>query len=56
MWPDRESNPGPQTYESGALPTVLRCPASFPDLSVIFVDKLVSFNIKVYFALDWTTT
>ena len=27
MWPDRVSNPGPLTYESGALPTVLRGPA-----------------------------
>ena len=27
MWPDRVSNPGPLTYESGALPTVLRSPA-----------------------------
>ena len=26
MWPDRVSNPGPLTYESGALPTGLRCP------------------------------
>ena len=24
MWPDRVSYPGPLTYESGALPTVLR--------------------------------
>ena len=24
MWPDRISNPGPLTYESGALPTALR--------------------------------
>ena len=24
MWPDRVSNPGPMTYESGALPTALR--------------------------------
>ena len=23
MWPDRVSNPGPLTYESGALPIVL---------------------------------
>ena len=28
MWPDRISNPGPLTYESGALPTALRGPAS----------------------------
>ena len=24
MWPGRVSNPGPQTYVSGALPTMLR--------------------------------
>ena len=23
MWPDRVSNPGPLTYEAGALPTAL---------------------------------
>ena len=28
MLPDRVSNPGPLTYESGALPIVLRGPAS----------------------------
>ena len=28
MWPDRESNRGPLTYESGALPTALRGPAT----------------------------
>ena len=27
MLPDRVSNPGPQTYESGALPIALRGPA-----------------------------
>ena len=27
MWPDRVSNPGPLSYESGALPTALRGPA-----------------------------
>ena len=27
MWPDRVSNPGPLTYESGALPTALLGPA-----------------------------
>ena len=26
MWPDRVWNPGPLTYESGALPTALRGP------------------------------
>ena len=28
MWPDRVSNPGLLTYESGALPTALRGPAA----------------------------
>ena len=32
MWPDRVSNPGPLTYESGALPTALRGPALLKDL------------------------
>ena len=27
MWPDRVSNPGPLTYESGALSAALRGPA-----------------------------
>ena len=31
MWPDRVSNPGPLTCESGALPTALRGPAFFLD-------------------------
>ena len=37
MWPDRVSNPGPLTYESGALPTVLRGPATSyePDILII---------------------
>ena len=30
MWPDQVSNPGPLTYESGALPTALGGPAIFP--------------------------
>ena len=29
MWPDRVSNPGPLTYESGALLPVLRGPAVY---------------------------
>ena len=30
MLPDRVSNPGPLTYESGALPIALRGPARVP--------------------------
>ena len=36
MWPDMVSNPGPLTYESGALPTALRGPAS-ADCSIVVV-------------------
>ena len=42
MGPNRVSNPGPPTYESGALPTALRGPAITLDFSVknrIFVEK-----------------
>ena len=38
MLPDRVSNPGPLTYESGALPIALRDPAHFlvdEDISVL---------------------
>ena len=35
MWPDRVSNPGPLTYESGALPTALRGPARYVVSSLI---------------------
>ena len=31
MWPDRVSNPGPLTCESGTLPTALRGPATFSE-------------------------
>ena len=33
MWPDRVSNPGPLTYESGALLTALRSPACKLDIN-----------------------
>ena len=33
MWPDRVSNPGPLTYESGALPTALPGPAAVLQLA-----------------------
>ena len=34
MLPDRVSNPGPLTYESGALPIALRSPAHILSLSI----------------------
>ena len=40
MLPDRVSNPGPLTYESGALPIALRGPAGV-DYVVIGLDMEV---------------
>ena len=34
MLPDRVSNPGPLTYESGALPIALRGPASMYSIPI----------------------
>ena len=39
MWPDRVSNPGPPTYESGALPIAL-CGPAWP-LHIGIVETLV---------------
>ena len=36
MCPDRVSNPGPLTYESGALPIALRGPAPGPEVIKLF--------------------
>ena len=44
MWPDRVSNPGPLTYESGALPTALRGPAVCKAIMINDGEKL-SFSI-----------
>ena len=38
MVPDRVSNPGPLTYESGALPIALRGPA----MSINYSEVLIS--------------
>ena len=36
MLPDRVSNPGPLTYESGALPIALRGPAHQKEQSMVY--------------------
>ena len=41
MVPDRVSNPGPMTYESGALPIVLRGPADQREYLVIIWDNIL---------------
>ena len=42
MLQDRVSNPGPLTYESGALPIALRGPASWI-LIMIIINKMLPF-------------
>ena len=44
MLPDRVSNPGPLTYESGALPIALRGPAH--DLVVAVVGKGYLYGVR----------
>ena len=51
MWPDRVSNPGHLTYESGAPPTALRGPAGFTKVICIF-EKCV----KILLGLQLATT
>ena len=47
MLPDRISNPGPLTYESGALPIALRGPAGACRGSVVEVeDFLVELGLE----------
>ena len=46
MLPDRVSNPGPLTYEPGALPIALRGPAIFrAEVNI----KLFTFQMTRYF-------
>ena len=45
MLPDRVSNPGPLTYESGALPIALRGPSNF----VLTVMAYIESNSIFYF-------
>ena len=44
MLPDRVLNPGPLTYESGALPIALRGPAT--TLSFFFCYKMEFFSLQ----------
>ena len=46
MWPDRVSNPGPPTYESGALPIALRGPAVRMRCTIIVYGKLLVCHFK----------
>ena len=46
MLPDRVSNPGPLTYESGALPIALCCPAKISVCPKRFVQAISYFEFK----------
>ena len=46
MLPDRVSNPGPLTYESGALPIALRGPANSNDL--YNMNPIITVNYFMY--------
>ena len=46
MWPDRVSNPGPLTYEPGALPNALRGPAT--SCSKTASQLLLKLNLKEF--------
>ena len=45
MLPDRVSNPGPLTYESGALPIALRGPAYLSLKNAEFLDNFILMSI-----------
>ena len=47
MLPDRVSNPGPLTYESGALPIALRGPAFFGGNKMV---KTFIFLVKMFYS------
>ena len=53
MLPDRVSNPGPLTYESGALPIALRGPAQKPKMqqlsSLFMTHRLIVMYAPVKF-------
>ena len=49
MLPDRVSNPGPLTYESGALPIALRGPASTLAMECQSKVSLFLDSLKFYF-------
>ena len=48
MLPDRVSNPGPLTYESGALPIALRSPAILLGMNDTTQKKLLDNELPVH--------
>ena len=59
MWPDRVSNTGPLTYESGALPTALKfmeCSINSPALSLLMKYLVIGWRLKTpnFSAFHWS--
>ena len=52
MLPDRVSNPGPLTYESGALATALRGPARRVGCTTFTVYKLQQMSVRLHRFID----
>ena len=58
MLPDRVSNPGPLTYESGALPIALRGPAPTFELekyTLTMYADVIEHNYKIYSLVTMVT-
>ena len=56
MLPDRVSNPGPLTYESGALPTALRGPATVKENRYLSLAETILYAAEYcssYQKLSW---
>ena len=52
MLPDRVSNPGPLTYESGALPIALRGPADKVCIPMLLIKVKVSHSLLAVGAVE----
>ena len=52
MWPDRVSNPGPLTYESGAPPTALLGPATRARMDGFYVNSISAITGRLEFDSD----
>ena len=52
MFPDRVSNPGPLTYESGALPIALRGPA-YTQAEILVAQWVKRVGVHVQIPYRW---
>ena len=52
MLPDRVSNPGPMTYESGALPIALRGPHKYGNIKKYCIFQ-AQISLECYFSCSY---